>query len=146
VARHFTLQQAEAVLKEVERGLRQAVALRQELAGVLAGLAEVARHVSLSGGALVDREQLRAVRARRADLAQGLKAAVEAVQSCGCLIKDLNAGLVDFPAWFCGREVYLCWRLGEDRIGFWHEVEDGFRGRRPIDRYFLDHHAGDPLH
>lgn len=144
--RHFSLQQAEALLHDVGRELRQAMALRQELAGVLAGLAEVARHVSLSGGAMVDRERLREARARRDGLAQSLKAAVETIQSYGCLIKDLKAGLVDFPTLFRGREVCLCWRLGEDGIGFWHEVEDGFRGRRPVDRYFLDNHTGDLPH
>lgn len=51
----------------------------------------------------------------------------------GVLIKDLTTGLLDFPALKDGREVYLCWKFGEDSIRFWHEVEAGFAGRQPIE-------------
>jgi len=50
---------------------------------------------------------------------------------------------VDFPTLLRGDEVYLCWRLGEPCIGFWHGVDEGFRGRKPVDRDFLDNHRGD---
>jgi hypothetical protein len=143
MARRFYLQQAEALLAEVERDLREAMSLRRALAEVLGGLAEVARHVSLSGGAMVHRGQLTEARARRDALVGGLKEAIENVHAHGCLIKDLEKGLIDFPTTYCGREVYLCWKLGEDAIRFWHEVEDGFRGRKPVDRQFLDDHHGD---
>ena len=52
------------------------------------------------------------------------------LQSYGCVIKDLNGGLVDFLAERNGREVYLCWRYGEDRIEYYHELHTGFQGRR----------------
>jgi hypothetical protein len=61
----------------------------------------------------------------------------------GVLVKDLDTGLVDFPTLFRGVEVYLCWKLGENGIEFWHGVEEGFRGRKSIDQDFLDHHEGD---
>ena len=51
----------------------------------------------------------------------------------GIVLRDLDRGLVDFPAMRDGREVYLCWEEGEDAIGFWHEPEAGFGGRRPLD-------------
>ena len=51
--------------------------------------------------------------------------------------------LVDFPTLFKGVEVYLCWKLGEPAIDFWHGIDEGFRGRKPIDKEFLDHHRGD---
>ena len=50
----------------------------------------------------------------------------------GALVKDLDEGLVDFPAQREGEEVLLCWRLGEDEISFWHGLEEGFSGRRPL--------------
>jgi len=50
----------------------------------------------------------------------------------GCEIKDLRSGIVDFPALLNGREVCLCWRLGENAISHWHEVDAGFKGRQPI--------------
>jgi len=55
------------------------------------------------------------------------------VQDMGVHVKDLNTGLMDFPAWYNEREVYLCWKYGEDSIQFWHEIEAGFQGRRLID-------------
>jgi len=51
---------------------------------------------------------------------------------CGVEVKDVDEGLVDFPALRRGETVLLCWRLGEDEIGYWHTAEDGFDGRRPL--------------
>ncbi len=49
------------------------------------------------------------------------------------VVRDLEEGLCDFPADREGRLVYLCWKLGEDAIDFWHEIDEGFRGRQPVD-------------
>ena len=65
--------------------------------------------------------------------ARAVKQAVEKVQEFGCLVKDLDIGLIDFPTLLKGEEVYLCWKLGEAGIRFWHGVQEGFRGRKPID-------------
>ena len=51
----------------------------------------------------------------------------------GIVVRDIDRGLIDFPAVLDGREVYLCWHLGEEGIGFWHGIEDGFAGRQPLD-------------
>jgi hypothetical protein len=55
------------------------------------------------------------------------------IQDMGIEVKDLTVGLIDFVGLRDGREVYLCWKYGEDSIRFWHEVDDGFSGRRLID-------------
>ena len=60
---------------------------------------------------------------------------VHQIQDLGVLIKDINLGLLDFPALKDGREVYLCWQYGEGDIAFWHEVETGFAGRQPIETF-----------
>ena len=60
---------------------------------------------------------------------------VHQIQDMGVLLKDINLGLLDFPALRDGREVYLCWQYGEGDIAFWHEVEAGFAGRQPIDNF-----------
>jgi hypothetical protein len=60
---------------------------------------------------------------------------VHQIQDLGVLFKDINLGLLDFPALRDGREVYLCWQYGEGDIAFWHEVEAGFAGRQPIDNF-----------
>ncbi len=53
----------------------------------------------------------------------------------GAQVKDINTGLLDFPALRDGHEVYLCWKYGEDQIAFWHEIEAGFAGRQPIESF-----------
>jgi hypothetical protein len=55
------------------------------------------------------------------------------LQQSGIVLRDLDHGLIDFPSIREGREVYLCWQLGEERVTHWHELEGGFRGRRPLD-------------
>ena len=64
-----------------------------------------------------------------------LDALIHNIQDAGVIIKDINTGLLDFPAIKDEREVYLCWQYGEGKIAFWHEIEDGFAGRQSID-YF----------
>jgi hypothetical protein len=62
-------------------------------------------------------------------------ALIHEIQAANVLIKDVNLGLLDFPALKDGREVYLCWQYGEGEIAFWHEVEAGFAGRQPIESF-----------
>ena len=62
-------------------------------------------------------------------------ALIHEIQSTGVLIKDINLGLLDFPALRSGGEVDLCWKYGEGEIAFWHEIEAGFAGRQPIDSF-----------
>jgi hypothetical protein len=62
-----------------------------------------------------------------------VKDALDQIHATGCVVKDLDSGLVDFPAVLKNEEVYLCWRLGEDRIRFYHRQDEGFSGRKPID-------------
>jgi hypothetical protein len=57
----------------------------------------------------------------------------EELEGVGCELKDFEIGLVDFPAVRDGREVYLCWKLGEDQVTHWHEVNTGYAGRKPLD-------------
>ena len=54
------------------------------------------------------------------------------INEWGILIKDLDTGLVDFPHLRDGREVYLCWRMDEPRVAYWHDVDTGFAGRQPL--------------
>lgn len=56
-----------------------------------------------------------------------------ALQEAGIVIRDIDRGLVDFPALLEDREVYLCWELGEDEVGFWHDLEGGYGGREPLE-------------
>jgi hypothetical protein len=60
---------------------------------------------------------------------------VHQILDLGIEIKDINTGLIDFPALKDGRAVYLCWRYKEECIQFWHEIDDGFAGRQPIETF-----------
>lgn len=59
-------------------------------------------------------------------------AKIEEIEKTGCLLKDINEGLVDFYSLFEGREILLCWKYGEEKIEYWHEIDNGFMGRKPI--------------
>ena len=58
---------------------------------------------------------------------------LETLEESGIVLRDIDRGLVDFPALSDGREIYLCWELGEDEVAYWHELEAGFGGRQPLD-------------
>lgn len=62
-----------------------------------------------------------------------IEALVDEIQAHGCVIKDINAGLLDFWAQKDGRDVYLCWRYGEEKVAYYHELHTGFKGRRPFE-------------
>lgn len=71
-------------------------------------------------------------------LAAELQEGIHEIESWGCVVKDLDQGLVDFPARLRQQQVYLCWRLGEPRIAFWHGLEEGFAGRKPLEDEPMD--------
>ena len=143
MAKRFTLAEAQRLIPEVDRLLRDALDAKSEYQEAEQAIHEFSERVMMMGGIVVDRERALASRARRDETASRLRDCIEAVLEKGCLVKDLDIGLVDFPTLFRGVEVYLCWKLGESGIEFWHGVDEGFRGRKPIDQDFLDHHEGD---
>jgi len=141
MARYFTLDEANAALALVEPLLRQVVALKASYSQAEGQLQGAAQRIALAGGARVDPGQILQARGRRDAAAARLKELIEEVQGHGCLVKDLDLGLIDFPALYRGEEIYLCFRLGEERIGYWHGVDEGYRGRKEIDEDFLANHG-----
>ena len=97
-------------------------------------------NVAMMGGMRVDRSRVLAVRAKSDATVSRLNEILNEVSGLGVQIKDLDTGLIDFPTFYHGDEVLLCWRLGETGIRFWHGLEEGFRGRKEIDQEFLDNH------
>jgi len=142
--KRFTLVEAESLLPQLERLLRQAIELKDGFTSAERSVDSITERITMMGGVTVDRGRALEARTRRDESASSLRGAIEEVQEIGCVIKDLDIGLVDFPTLFRGREVYLCWKLGEPAIGFWHGVDEGFAGRKAIDQEFRDHHEGDP--
>lgn len=143
MSKHFTLAQAQRLIPQVDRLLRDAVSVKQDYERAEAEIQALTDRVMMSGGMSIDREVALGSRNRRDTALGKLRVAIEEVQETGCIVKDLDMGLIDFPTLFRGVEVYLCWKLGETDIEFWHGVDEGFRGRKAIDQDFLDHHEGD---
>ncbi len=140
--RYFTRDRAEQLLPVIGEAVREVVSLKTALDELERDLRAEAERISLSGGAFVHADRVAALRAQRRSLIARVEQAVAAIQSHGCLLKDPAIGLVDFPTLLRGQEVYLCWKLGEPRIEFWHGVHEGFGGRKPIDANFLKDHSG----
>lgn len=143
--RFFTLRQAERTLPHVENAVREAIRLKAEYEVAEEALRDLTRRVMMSGGMSVNRETAGRLREDRDRSANRLQESMNAIHEFGCLVKDLDIGLLDFPTLYRGQEVYLCWRLGETGIDFWHGVDEGFRGRKRIDEDFLSNHKGDPV-
>jgi hypothetical protein len=121
--RHWTPEQANALLPIVGDTVRRLRDARRRLVegGFAAELAELA---DATGGAWPGPERARA----SIEVALGF----EQIERLDLVVRDLERGLVDFPAVIDGREVYLCWLLDEPAVGHWHGVESGFAGRRPL--------------
>jgi hypothetical protein len=135
--RLFTLTEAERARRELEPFLVEAMDCRKKLAGLDQDLTAVSTRIMMMGGVIVPYEKLAKLRAEHSHLAQTMKAALNRILETGCLIKDLDIGLLDFPALIGNEEVYLCWKLGEDRIRFYHRQDEGFAGRKPLDPHDL---------
>ena len=106
-------------------------------------LTRLTQHIALMGGTVPPREEMQQLRLRKDGAARNLKSMVDRIQEIGCELKDLDTGLIDFPTYYRGEHVYLCWKLGEPKIGFWHSLDAGYRGRHPIDSDFLANHRGE---
>jgi hypothetical protein len=76
--------------------------------------------------------ELRRLRLRMQGVIDQMQAAVSTLDGWDVVLRDIPTGLVDFPALVSGRQVWLCWRLGEDEVGWWHELEAGVAGRKPL--------------
>jgi hypothetical protein len=121
MAKYFTLAEANALLPTLEPLMAE---LMERRARVVQNRHEVA---DIMGDLRSDRGSLEASYMTREFVA--IEKLARRIRSYGCVIKDLNAGLVDFLAKRDGREVYLCWRFGEPRVEFFHELHTGFMSR-----------------
>src|SRR5580700_10556581 len=135
--RVFTLTEAERARQELEPFLLEAMDCRKKLAGLENDLSAVSARIMMMGGVLVPYEKLATLRMEHTQLAETMKSALDRILETGCLIKDLDVGLLDFPAVIDNQDVYLCWKLGEDRIRFYHRQDEGFAKRKPLNPHDL---------
>lgn len=131
--KYFTREEAEALLPRVEPILREIQRLRAAIADAEAVLAEL-QVKAMSNGHSHTGEIQQAQDASNAAL-EAIRNAIASINTLGVEVKDLDMGLIDFLARRKGRPVYLCWRLGEEGIGWWHTLDSGFSGRRPIEEF-----------
>ncbi|MCC6590522.1 MAG: DUF2203 domain-containing protein [Bryobacterales bacterium] len=142
MTRYFRIEEAQRLVPQVERLIRQALELKADYDRAEASLRAFNHRLAVAGGMIPDRAQLLADRTARDTAAQRLNETIEAIHETGCQVKDLDIGLLDFPTLYRGEEVCLCWKLGEQAIGFWHSATEGFKGRKPIDEEFMANHRG----
>jgi hypothetical protein len=126
--RLFTVAEANALLSELAPIL---VALRDLKQQLDAASAQLDRFTPAMRGNGYATDAI-ALERQIAGLIAEISASLEQITALGVEVKDLSHGLIDFPSVRDGRVVYLCWRLGEDRIAFWHDLDAGFAGREPI--------------
>ena len=129
--RHFTPEEANAELEHVRPLVEQLVATRQEHAAALERQEELEQKIRGNGGGIPPAELAQAT-AEVDAVARRLARLVDEIASHGVQVKELDSGLIDFPALHKGETVLLCWQLGEDEIAFWHGTDDGYAGRRPL--------------
>ena len=124
----FTLREAQSLIPKLRRLLKIVTTEREILADMNSELNRARERAEYGGGSVMGQAYLRHLFL--------FSEAVDTVQELGVLIKDFRTGLIDFPYEYDGRIVYLCWKLGEEEIDWWHEVEAGFAGRKQLTEDF----------
>jgi hypothetical protein len=129
--RHFSIEEANEALEEVRPLTEELVGHRRALVKLQERQAAITTRIAGNGGN-VEPHELEDVQERLDEEVAGIARCVARIHEVGALVKDLDVGLVDFPATRDGEEILLCWRLGETEVGFWHGLDEGFSGRRPL--------------
>ena len=122
--KHFTVEEANALLPEVRGIVTRIQEARDQLIVDWEEAKPVLRNARQNGGG-------REASAYLTDLHE-LNQRMRKLSDLGVQLKDIEKGLVDFPAWREGEEVFLCWCLGEDAVHYWHDLQSGFAGRQPL--------------
>jgi hypothetical protein len=131
MARHFTVTEANDLLGTVRPLVERMVEHRREVVAQLERRQELGGVTRTNGGGFNPRLPTEIDEALEAAAGE-LEACVRELTDLGVQVKDLDTGLVDFPSFRDGEEVLLCWQLGEDEIAWWHTLDGGFAGRRPL--------------
>ena len=122
--RLFTVEEANALLPKLEELLRDIAVQRDRMREKAPHLEPILKSSTFNGGGRVGSEY--------GVEAYNLYLSIERIRELGVLLKDLDMGLLDFPHEKDGRIVFLCWHPPEKRIGYWHEIQAGYGGRKPL--------------
>ena len=133
----FTLEEAHSLLPVLRSLLKRAMDGKGVIEEVEKELQDLKHRILLSGGLRVDVPAVAARRAERDKAFQNIKDTLAEIDAIGVQVKDLDIGLLDFPCAVGDEIVLLCWKYGEEKIEFWHGMEEGFKGRKPLDERIL---------
>lgn len=129
--RRFSREEADALLPEIAPRLLQLRDLKRQNDETRSAVNDLQSTLKANGHSL-DIEMSRLSRALQSSSAE-INALIERVTRLGVEVKDLEMGLIDFRGERDGREIYLCWKLGEEHVAFWHELNTGYSSRQPLD-------------
>lgn len=129
----FTLDEAQMLLPVLESLLKRAMAGKEKLAEIEEESNLLTTQIMLNGGTLVDISAAHARKEEKERQLQRVKDALAEIDSIGVQVKDLDIGLLDFPCVVDGETILLCWKMGEEKIAYWHDMTEGYKGRKPID-------------
>ena len=140
MTRFYAIDEANAAIPDVERIL---IALRDQREDLITYRDRAIGLTPEDGEAAEEAaEELRRIRLRMQGLIDQMQAGVARLVELDITLRDIQSGLIDFPALAAGRPIWLCWRLGEDSVRHWHGHDEGFASRRSIDDLTLDRGAG----
>jgi hypothetical protein len=131
--RYFNREEAEDLLPMIGKSLARAQEAKKSIEPLEQDLAMAAARIMMAGGSQPPYRELAKKKNERDQVMSHIEEIIKTIQETGCVVKDLDEGLVDFPAIVRDQEVYLCWKLGEERIRFWHGMDEGFAGRKPLE-------------
>lgn len=135
--RTFTLDEAHLLLPVLESLLKQAIQAKKLMEQIDKEFQDLNHKIFLAGGLLINIAKVATRKAERERAVQKIKDTLSEIDATGVQVKDLDIGLLDFPCIVDEGIILLCWKLGEEKIAHWHSVEEGFKGRKPIDENIL---------
>ena len=131
--KRFNRQEAEQLLPTIAALLEAARDKKSKAEVIEEEFTQIHQRILLHGGIVPPYAHLAEKKLERERYLEAIRDAIAHIEKTGCVVKDLDQGLVDFPAVVNDEQAYLCWKLGEDRIRYWHHADEGFAGRKPIE-------------
>jgi len=137
--KYFERDEAEKLLPKIEPRLKEARQQKQVLDALDQEILQQVSRISMLGGSMPPYAEIAKQRALRERQATRVLEIIEKIQQHGCVVKDLDEGIIDFPSLKAGEEICFCWKLGEKHIAHWHGVDEDFAGRKPLDDFPGEH-------
>src|SRR6185312_10596734 len=140
----FSLEEAQTLIPVLESLLKNAMESKETAETIAEELQQLSQRIFMNGGSLVRIAQVARRRAQQDKAVQQVKDTLAEIDAIGVQVKDLDAGLLDFPCRLGEDIVLLCWKMGETEIQHWHTMESGFSGRQAVDDRFRRPHKQKP--